>query len=80
MFKKLQLLTIISFSCVLISCFTYGSPDSVFVNFVGRDLENFVDYIITDESMHKSARKVPIHMGNKAVTGKGAEVEKERLS
>jgi len=43
-------------------------------------LENFVDYIITDESMHKSARKVPIHMGNKAVTGKGAEVEKERLS
>jgi hypothetical protein len=40
-------------------------------------LEKIVDCIITDESMHKSARKIPIHMRNKAVTGKGAEVEKE---
>lgn len=28
--------------------------------------------------MHKSARKIPIHMRNKAVTGKGAEVEKRK--
>lgn len=27
-----------------ISCFTYGSPDSIFVNFVGMDLENYVKY------------------------------------
>jgi hypothetical protein len=26
------------------SCFTYGSPDSIFVNFVGKDLDNFLEY------------------------------------
>ena len=38
------LVFIIMCSLLITSCFTYGSPDSIFVNFVGRDLENIVEY------------------------------------
>ena len=43
--KKLKTLIIIALcTSSLMSCLTYGRPDSLFVNVVGRDLENFVEY------------------------------------
>ena len=44
MYKILLVLVIILSTIILNSCFTYGRPESIFVNFVGRDLENFVEY------------------------------------
>jgi hypothetical protein len=42
--KYVKLVILIFCSVMFISCFTYGSPDSIFVNFVGRNLDNFVEY------------------------------------
>ena len=43
--NKIILLFINFFSIMfLYSCLTYGRPESIFVNFVGRDIENFVEY------------------------------------
>jgi len=30
--------------CMFCSCLTYGSPDSIFVNFVGKNLDSFLEY------------------------------------
>jgi len=51
MIKKFGIYSIVLFWCtgILYSCFIYGRPDSFSVNFVGMDLDNFVEYEKTEE-------------------------------
>jgi hypothetical protein len=43
--RRLKYIILLIFINVFISCFThYGSPNSPFVDIVGRDLDNFVEY------------------------------------
>jgi hypothetical protein len=50
MFEKIRFLAIIIFcGFYLNSCLTYGRPESIFVNFVGRNLKNFIEHDKTGE-------------------------------